>query len=141
MKGSLWGAGRPLAKDKTSICPPSLAQGGGLPPGWPAGEGGGHRCALFPLPIFPISLTEGPLQLPRHPLPVWPPTQGIHGFWASPAVGREAVSSLALEAYKQLQEGGSGMTGRGLAWKEASTPGPLCEAATWRGRPALWMGC
>ena len=75
------------------------------------------------------------------PLPVLPPTQGIHTFWASPMFGREAVSSLALEAYKQMQEGGSGMTGNRLAWKEARTPGPLCEAATWHSRPAPWTGC
>ena len=53
-------------------------------------------------PIFPVSLMEEPLHSPRHPLPVRPPTQGIHTFWASPAVGMEAVSSLALEAYKQM---------------------------------------
>ena len=63
------------------------------------GVGTGVRSSL---PIFPVSLTEELLHSPRHALPVRPPTQGIHTFWASPAVGMEAVSSLALEAYKQM---------------------------------------
>lgn len=79
--------------------------------------------ALFPFPIFPVSLTEELLHLPRHPSPSPASHAGHPHLLGQPLVGREAVSSLALEAYKQMQEGGSGMMGRRLAWKEARTPG------------------
>lgn len=97
--------------------------------------------ALFPFPIFPVSLTEEPLPLPRHPPPS-PASQAGHPHLLGQPHGWQGGSELSgLEAYKQMQEGGSGMTGRGLAWKEAHTRGPLCEAATWRRRPAPWTGC
>lgn len=58
MKGSLCGAGRPLAKDKTTVCPPSLARGWGLPWGWPAGWGWAQVRSLYPFSISPVSITE-----------------------------------------------------------------------------------
>lgn len=98
MKGSLCGAGRPLAKDKTTVCPPSLARGWGLPLGWPAGWGWAQVCSLFPFSIFPVSITE----LLPWPRPPPSPQRGPE----APAVGIEVVSSLALEACKRMQEGG-----------------------------------
>lgn len=60
----------------------------------------GTGALLFPFSIFPVSITEL-LRLPR-PLPVLLPTQGTLILWTSPFIGREAVSSPALEAYKQM---------------------------------------
>lgn len=54
MKGSLCGAGRPLAKDKTTVCPPSLAGAGASPRAGQQG-GGRHRCA--PSSLAPSSLS------------------------------------------------------------------------------------
>lgn len=121
MKGSLCGAGRPLAKDKTAVCPPSLARGWGLPLDWLAGWGWAQVRSLLPFSIFPASV-------PGAAQPAWGPCQscpqcgvsspserGAPGLGQS-AVGREAVSSPALEAYKQ-------MLGQGPAWKGASTHG------------------
>lgn len=59
MKGSLCGEGRPLAKDKTAVCPPSRAHRAGASPrtGW--WSGGGHRCAppslSPPSPLFSVT--------------------------------------------------------------------------------------
>lgn len=72
MKGSLCGVGRPLAKDKTAVCPPSRAQGWGLPSDWPVEWGWAQVRSPFPFPTFPLfSFAEllcllGPLwSLPR----------------------------------------------------------------------------
>lgn len=74
MKGSLCGAGRPLAKDKTAVCPPSLARGWGLPQaGWRGG--GGHRCA--PSCLSPSSLSPSQSCSGLRPLPGLPPTLGV----------------------------------------------------------------
>lgn len=53
MKGSLCGAGRPLAKDKTSVCPPSLAWGWGPPLRLAGGVGVG--TGVHPPPVPPVS--------------------------------------------------------------------------------------
>ena len=66
MKGSLCGAGRPLAKDKTAVCPPSLARGWGLPLGWLAGWGWAQVRSLLPFSIFPASV-------PGAAQPAWGP--------------------------------------------------------------------
>lgn len=65
------------------------------------------RC-LLPFPILPVFITE--LLHCLDLLPVLPLTQGVLTLsgepeaQARPALGREAVSSLALEVCKQMQE-------------------------------------
>lgn len=113
MKGSLCGAGRPLVKDKTSVCPPSLARVWGLPLGWLTGWGWAQVRSLLPFSIFPVSITEllslpgpppGPALNVGCPQPLtWGGAPGL-GHWASPVVGRGVVSPPALEAYKQMQD-------------------------------------
>lgn len=108
MKGSLCGAGRPLAKDKTAVCPPSLARAWGLPrAGRRVGVGTGALPGAFlRLPCLlrhRAALGLGPSQACPPPT-ASSPLSGEPESPASLAVGREVVSSLALEACKQVQQ-------------------------------------
>lgn len=91
MKGSLCGVGRPLAKDKTSVCPPSLARGWGLPLGWLAGWGWAQVRSLLPFSIFPSPSQSCSACL--GPLLVLPSTQGVLALlppseWGAPGLGQ-----------------------------------------------------
>jgi hypothetical protein len=69
MKGSLCGAGRPLAKDKTAVCPPSLVWGWGPPLGLAGGVGVGTGVHPSPSPsLSSNSVCPGPSPRPApHP--------------------------------------------------------------------------
>lgn len=84
-------------------------RGWGLPLGWLTGWGWAQVRSLLPFSIFPVSITACP-----GPLPVLPSMRGVLtlrvggapglGHWASPVVGRGAVSLPAPEAFKQMQD-------------------------------------
>ena len=121
MKGSLCGAGRPLAKDKTAVCPPSLARGWGLPLGWLAGWGWAQVRSLLPFSIFPASV-PGAAQPAWGPLPVLPSMRGVLALRAGgprpgPVCGWQGSGELPGAGSIQAD------AGPGLAWKGASTHG------------------
>ena len=68
MKGSLCTTGRPLAKDKTAVCPPSLVWGGGPPRRLAVGWGWVQVHSGLPLfPHLPTQPAPPPGPLPTHP--------------------------------------------------------------------------
>lgn len=81
MKGSLCSTGRPLAKDKTAVCPPSLVWGWGPP--LRLADGWGWVQVHSGLPLFP--------HLPAQPAPP-PGPLPTHGHLAlecgSPSLGQ-----------------------------------------------------
>lgn len=67
MKGSLCSTGRPLAKDKTAVCPPSLVWGWGPPLRLADGWGWVQVHSGLPLfPHLPAQSAPPPAPLPTH---------------------------------------------------------------------------
>lgn len=102
MKGSLCSTGRPLAKDKTAVCPLSLVWGWG-PPLMLADGWGWYRCTLGSLSFLVFQLS---LPLPQTPYPptVTLPLSADPQARSSLVAVWKTLSFWALEASKQMKE-------------------------------------
>lgn len=143
MKGSLCGAGRPLAKDKNSVCPPSLARDWGLPLGWLMGWGWAQVRSVLPFSIFPVSITELLSLLGRPPGPALsagcpqPPSGGGEPqAWATgPACGWQGSSELSNPGGIQADTGLRARdAGQGLCLEGSQHSPVLCAR-----QPRLWL--